>query len=785
LLRDTAIEGIEKHGFRANGNTIPCVHGLRPVTFTRRTLSVAAAVAMLAAIVAATLALASPAQASPVHQEQTSGKAGAVSVAIDSMNPQVAGPGGTVTVAGTVSNGTDQTMAGLEVQLYTSPAPFSTRDQMGAYLGQGQGIAFEVVGLPFSIAASLRPGATAEWHASFDVNSAGFTGFGVYPLTAQLQDPVGDVLASDQTLLPFWPGSRQAGLLRPLDIGWLWPLIDQPHHQVCTALTNNDLAASLGPTGRQSILLAAGQAHPDAALTWVIDPALLSDVSTMTGPYHVDSGSGCTGVIPEPPSTAAKTWLSALRAITASQPTVITPYADVDVSALVHGGLNTDLASAYTTGTAVADTVLNGSFGSSTALSPGGTADLSVLAALATAEGVGTVVLDSNQMPPANSAVFAPDDAVTTIRTAAGTTMTVLLADHILTGVLQAGDTSSGVLPASTEFAVSQRFLAETAMIAAEAPNSDRSIVVAPPQGWSPSAALANELLSETVRAPWLTPTPLSSLAQAADTDRGIRRQPLPASSKSPGELSGSYLRQLSALGARLGVYQAMLYQPKRTSLQSLDEALAATESSAWRGSGAARGRALADSLSDYLNGEEKQVKIIAAVQVSMGGASGAIPISIQNKLHDPIAVRVSASVVNPPGRTSQLTVGRLPKLVVVQPQEAVTVRLPVSSAPQGSTTIRLSLTDANGAPLPFATTSLNVQSTRYGRAILFLIGAAIGVLVLTSAYRGVRRWLHADTAVAEDAAPPGSVVTGTTSARYPTEAPDDLADARRWADDA
>jgi hypothetical protein len=788
LLKDTAIEGIEKHGFRANGNTIRCVRGLRPANFTRRTLSLAAAVAVPTAVVAAALALAAPAQASPVHPAGTGGaQPGTVSVAIDSMNPQFAGPGATISVTGTVSNGTAQAKADLEVQLYTSPMPFPTRDQMDAYLGQGQGIAFEAVGVPVTVAASLRPGATAQWRASFNVNSAGYAGFGVYPLTAQLQDPVGDVLASDQTLLPFWPGSqRAADLLRPLDIAWAWPLIDQPHHQVCAALTNNDLAASLGRTGRLSILLAAGQAYPDANLTWVVDPALLSDVDAMTGPYQVDSGSNCTGrPTPEPSSKAAKTWLSMLRAITSSQPTVITPYANVDVAALVHGGLNTGLASAYTTGKAVADQVLDGSFGSSIALLPGGTADLSVLAALATAEDVGTVVLDSDEMPPTTSAVFVPDDAVTTIQTAAGTTMNVLLADHILTGVLQAGDTGSGVLPASTEFAVSQRFLAETAMIAAEAPNSDRSIVVAPPDGWSPSAALADQLLSETVHAPWLAPTTLGSLAQAPDSYRGTRRQHPPASATSPGELSGSYLSQVSALGARLGVYQAMLYQPNRSDLQSLDEALAATESSAWRGSGSAQGLALADSLSAYLKSEEKKVKIIAAVQVSMGGASGAVPISIQNKLHQAIAVRVSASVVNSPDRTSQLTVGRLQKLVVVEPQEAVTVRLPVSSAPQGSTTIRLSLTSANGTLLPFATTSLTVQSTRYGRAILFLIGAAIGVLVLTSAYRGVRRWLRADADVAEDAGPPGSVGTGTTGARYPTEAPDDLADARRWADDA
>jgi Family of unknown function (DUF6049) len=763
------------------------VHGLRPANFTRRTLSLAAAVAVPAAIVAATLALAAPAQASPVHPARAGGaQAGTVSVAIDSMSPQFAGPGGTISVAGTASNGTDQTRSGLEVQLYTSPTAFSARDQMDAYLGQGQGIAFEEVGAPFVVAASLRPGATAGWHASFTVNSAGFSGFGVYPLTVQLQDQAGDVLASDQTLLPFWPGSQQAaGLLRPLDIGWVWPLIDQPHHQVCAALTNNDLAASLGRSGRLSILLAAGQGYPGAGLTWVVDPALIGDVATMTSPYQVDSGSNCTGPISEPASKAAKSWLAALRTVTSSQPTVITPYADVDVAALVHGGLNTSLASAYATGKAVADEVLGSSLGSSIAVPAGGTADLSVLAALATAENVGTVVLDSDEMPPANSSVFVPDDAVTTIRTAAGTTMNVLLADHILTGVLQAGDTSSGALPASTEFAVSQRFLAETAMIAAEAPNSDRSIVVAPPTDWSPSAALASELLSETVRAPWLAPTSLNSLAKSPDSYRGIRRQPPPASRKSPDELSGRYLSQVSAVGAKLGVYQAMLYQPSRSYLQSLDEALAATESSAWRGSGSAQGVALADTLSAYLKSEEKQVKIIAAVQVSMGGASGAVPISIQNKLHQAIAVRLGASVVNSPGRTSQLTVGRIQKLVVVQPQYAVTVRLSVSSAPQGSTIIRLSLTSANGTLLPFATTSLTVQSTRYGRAILFLIGAAIGVLVLTSAYRGVRRWLHADADVAEDAAQPGSVVTGTPSAPYPTEAPDDLADARRWADDA
>jgi hypothetical protein len=266
-----------------------------------------------------------------------------------------------------------------------------------------------------------------------------------------------------------------------------------------------------------------------------------------------------------------------------------------------------------------------------------------------------------------------------------------------------------------------------------------------------------------------------------------VHRQPPPASQESAGELSRGYLRTVKSLGIQLSVYESMLVQAEPSYTRSLEEALSATESAAWRGGGAAQGQALASYLHQYLHSAENKVTIITSTEVPMAGASGQIPISIQNGLlRQSIEVRVVANAENIPGRTSQLTIGRAAgKLVTVPPGEAVTVRLPVSSAPQGPTVIRLSLSSADGTPLLFTRTQLIVESTRYGRAILFLIGAAIGILVLTSVYRGVRRRLHDDGHVVyEEADPPGSVVTGT-SAQHPTEAPDDLADARRWADDA
>ena len=129
------------------------MHGLLPADITRRILSLAAAVAVPAAVTVM-LAWASPAQASPAQQAQ----AGRVSVAIDSMSPQTAQPGATVTVTGMISNGTGQTKAGLDVQLWTSSVRFQTRDAMDGYVSRGTGASLQPAGTTFLAPAGLRPG---------------------------------------------------------------------------------------------------------------------------------------------------------------------------------------------------------------------------------------------------------------------------------------------------------------------------------------------------------------------------------------------------------------------------------------------------------------------------------------------------------------------------------------------------------------------------------------------------------------------------------------------------
>src|SRR5580693_6999291 len=124
---------------------------------------------------AAVLAIAAPAQAQPTQPTQLGqpAQAGRVSIVIDSMTPQTAKPGSTVTVTGTVTNGTGETKAGLDVQLWTSSIRFQTRDAMDGYVSQGTGANLVEASNPSFLTASLRPGATVQWHASFQVNTVG------------------------------------------------------------------------------------------------------------------------------------------------------------------------------------------------------------------------------------------------------------------------------------------------------------------------------------------------------------------------------------------------------------------------------------------------------------------------------------------------------------------------------------------------------------------------------------------------------------------------------------
>jgi Family of unknown function (DUF6049) len=607
-------------------------------------------------LIAGFLALAGPALAAPavlahaqeIHQQSSRTHSAAsrqLTLSIDGVSPNFAIPASTVRVSGTLTNHTGSAIAGAAIQLLTYPQVFFTRSDMDSFARGHNALFLQPAGTP-SLTGKVANGATVRWTVSFSPALAGYSGFGVYPVEVAAAATGSGYQATGRTLLPFWPGK---GAAKPLDTAWIWPLIYRPQQGACSqTLATNSLAASLGATARLGTLLAAGQRWAEQdRLTWTIDPALLSDVNVMTHRYKVGGGSACTGAKHLPASAAAAGWLSTLRDETAAQPVLLTPYADADVSALTHAGLDQNLRTAYDLGESVAGKILPPSFGitetgtedggtAAIAWPAGGMADASVATSLASNGGIRTLVLSSGELPPVNAPF---DNALDATITGIGTTMGVLLADSGITSVLAAASASS---PAGSRFAAEQNFLAETAMIAAEAPYLKRALVVAPPRRWNPSAAEANALLSLTSAAPWLRPVGLSSLA--AEAGHVATRQALPASQVSRAELSAGFLGQVRTVDSSAALYKDLLYQPRAALLDSLDAAVAATTSTAWRASGTAGWLALG-KLANYLSDAEQKVQIITGKKILLAGASGNTPVSVQNLLPLPVQVKVVATV--------------------------------------------------------------------------------------------------------------------------------------------
>jgi Family of unknown function (DUF6049) len=659
----------------------------------------------------------------------------------------------TVTVSGTLSNHTGSTIRGIQVQLQWYPLTFATRSGMASFASGGPAVlqggetTLQPVGTAYQLSRALANGATARWTVSFNLPQSFlpygyYPALGDYPLQVEASSASSSYQATSRTFLPYWPGSS-AGT--PLKVAWIWPLIDTPQQGACPqTLATNSLAAALAANGRLSTLLNAGlQGASKDDLTWAIDPALLSDATVMTHRYSTGGNAECTDRTGESPSPAAANWLTKLAG-TGGQPAFLTPYANVDAAALSHAGLDAALASAYQVGDAVASKILPDTFGSSadgtgsgTALSAawpaGGTADAGVLTSLARSGGINTVVLNSGEMPTSTPPF---DNALARTKTSTGASMSVLLADSTITGIL--GSASAGS-SAGAQFAAVQDFLAQTAMVVAEGPNSARALVIAPPTGWDPSPAEAAELLKLTKQAPWLRPTDLGALATAA-AKMPVKR--LPSRQLSGAELPADYISQLRLLDANLTLFENLLSDPPKPYLTSLAAAVAVTQSSAWRGRGSPGGWLAMTQLSSYIGDLERKVILIPVRKILLAGTSGDTLVSVQNGLNVfylpppglAIAVRVGASAE----LGSSLQVASQAAPLVVNPGMTNSVRLRIHSTTIGTTTLRLQLLTKNGSPLTWidASRPLSVEVTRFGRLILVIIFGALGVLVLATVLR-------------------------------------------------
>ena len=226
-----------------------------------------------------------------------------------------------------------------------------------------------------------------------------------------------------------------------------------------------------------------------------------------------------------------------------------------------------------------------------------------------------------------------------------------------------------------------------------------------------------------------------------------MARQAPPAQLISRAELRRRQLRRVKDLESVIQMQASMLGKPDATYLA---DAVAAIESSAWRGD-PAQVRSLLARVSGYLNAQLQQVRIIDAGQVTLTGRSGPVPVSIINRLSQPVTVQLSVQAP-----ASRITVLKPRSTVTIGPHQQRTVAVRVRSS-----VARLDHADPDPAgpgrqPLPGTTAQLTVDATHFGTTALVIIAVAIGVFIITSVARAIRRGIRGPGRRSRTARPAG-----------------------------
>lgn len=637
-----------------------------------------------------------------------------VQVTVDQITPRVPrDPTTPIKIVGTLSNSGNTALAALRVRLHFSARPFERRADMNAYLA-GQG-AYDPSFNTFTPIPRVDPGGKASFEVTTTAAELKMSRFGVYPLTVEIIDAVEQQVAVTRTFLTYAPKGEKVPRTR---LALAMPIIDQPRRADDGTFLDDGLRASLD-NGRLNRLLRIAQ-QPHKGVTWFIDPALLDDVHRTTRPYQLRNGDD---VRTRPPDPAAGPWLAQLRTALAKSSAVATPYADPDVAALVHNGVDDATGDAIAKGVQVAGTLLGRTVPATTNWPYGGVLDRDALDELAVS-GVRTLLLSGNALPTESPSTITPD-AATRIDAVSGT-LTVLLADPTLSSLV---DTATGTHGAAGGAAAAlQRFIAETAMITLEDPERVRTVVAAPRRRWDPDPAAVRELLDVAGSLPWLRQV---TLEQVKPPKRPVPRGDLVYGAQHRRtELHRAYLRQVRELAAKVDLIPAVT----GTEARPFESALLRLGSSAWRGRGK-EAKKYVEQVGKAVDAQINKISITGRGQPRLlAGTNGNVGISVQNRLGRRVELSIDVRSHDP----KRLMIDTYRREISIEDGNTTTIQVPMRAPNGGDTRVTVQLATRSGVPYGDPVV-LTVSATGYTGIAAVIVGGALTVMLAAVVLRILR----------------------------------------------
>jgi len=669
----------------------------------------AALLAVVGFVAAVPLAIGGPARAADEPEP--------IVVTIDTLAPIAPGPTDTLTLAGTVSNPSPETVPAVTVRLRIGIAALDGRVALAGDLSAAETTSVDDSRTP--VLGSLLPGQSAPFRLSVPMEALDLSAQGVYVLVAEAQSDPGDGnlerVGSGRTLLPWFPDpttTPAAGLVT------LWPLTETPAVGSDGVLLTDSLPRAIAPGGRLRVLLEAGATRPDA-ITWLVDPALVETVDSMGGGYRLlRDGQVVAGARPD----ASTDWLDELRRVTGRADVFALPYGYPDSVALVRGGLGRDVTRSITTAAGSVGTVLRRPITSTLAWPPGGRTDPATLRVIADSAPRG-ILLSAAQLTA--DSPFTPSG--TAVLPGGATSATAVVPDPVLSLTLGARPSSDG-----ERLLARQRLLAELAMIAMELPDSPRTVVMAPSPVWASTSSYLTDVLGAITSVPWVRPTSLSALlgAEPSSITRTLAPYPDRVALK---ELPAAYVARISQAQSQAALSSEVVPSSARDTT-AVYPALLRSGSALFRQQQPV-GTQIVDGALVRATAPLTGIRIVSKGAITLPGDTGLIPLSIANDLDTAVTVGISLTA------TPSVLLSTVPVPPVTIPARSTTL-VEVSARVSGSAPVPLTarLTSASGTPFG-EPASLQVGTTAYSRAASWVVGVAFALLVLTIVLSAIRRF--------------------------------------------
>ncbi len=664
-----------------------------------------------------------------------------IAVVVDRLTPIAPQPGDILRIFGKLLNTSGSTVTKVSARLGVSASPIVERAQITKSSElelnpEVEPVDYFLNRTKVAVSDALKPGDEASFEMAIPVNDLPLGRDGVYTLMVEVLGANEEGSLSRQggvrTFLP-WMGLDS----NPIDLVWLWPLADYPAQEANGVLLNEGIPRSLAPGGRLDSLLTIAAINSNK-VSWIADPQLLQVAQDLSGGYQVRSGDSISvGDL----SQESGQWLTRLGlALASSQksnpresatgdrlPLRVTPYADIDASAVTRTGMDTDVVRSTTMAGSIASSVLGKTVSGTLYWAPSGRLNKRTGDLLASS-GVRTVILRGNALPPSNP------NTISTGLSVLGTTyggMNAVLIDPGLSTTLGLPQSSK-----SNEILMRQRFLAETAVLSQLIPNDSSSrMIVAGPENirWNPAPTVLNTLLDATGNVPWLNSASLSDLLTENST--AIPRKRAGYGPKAQGaELPASYLEKVQGASEQLASLTAVLNNPSGVT-DAYAETILRAQSSAWR-SDPATGEELVSSITTSLQEQINKVYALSEGTITLSGESGLVPVTIANDLDRSVTIGVQLRGI-PSARLESKPLYE----ITIEPGKKVSVELEATVV--GGRTLRAGVQLLTPEGQDFGLPArIELVSTAYARAAAWVIGAAFIAMVLFVVV-GITRRVH------------------------------------------